>query len=584
MKNRSYKSQSNNQNSFMPEYMGMNGCIATHSNLSAQSAFMIINNDGGNAFDAAAGAMLVEALVNPQMFGLGGESIMILKPHNKDVIVLNGNTKSSKNFNFIKLLMQGYREVPDSGVHSAGVPGVFSSIIKLLKFHGKLNFREISKYAYEYAKNGFPIHPGLIYQERSGLKDLEKRIKSEFINTKNLYLPNGKIPQPYSIQKNKKFADFLDFINNYERNLNLKKSDVFDKLHDCFYKGDVANTIIKHSKEKNGFLEKSDFENFSSYFEKPVSKKFGNHTIYKTDTWGQGVTSLMIMAMAQSKNIHSLDSEKNIHQFIEILKLVFADREMYFSGNPKNKVKALDLIKNSYLNNRLKLIKDKASDILIPGDPLNNKSMLPISNELKPWGAGTVHIDIIDKEGNAISCTPSGGWLKANDVIKDLGFPLNNRLMTFYMSKPEHINFALPEAQPRTTLSPTLCLNNKDKEILVCGTMGGDAQDQWQSQFLMNYIFNKQSLTDSLNMPRISSEHFPAYFHPHDGNNKQVLLEERLKDFIKPLKKRGHRAISTTDWSEGFLLCARKKDKIFDAYADIRSYKSQIFQAQALAW
>jgi len=97
--------------------------------------------------------------------------------------------------------MQGYREVPDSGVHSSGVPGVFSSIIKLLKFHGKLNFREISKYAYEYAKNGFPIHPGLIYQERSGLKDLEKRIKSEFINTKNLYLSNGKIPQPYSIQK-----------------------------------------------------------------------------------------------------------------------------------------------------------------------------------------------------------------------------------------------------------------------------------------------------------------------------------------------------------------------------------------------
>ena len=257
---------------------------------------------------------------------------------------------------------------------------------------------------------------------------------------------------------------------------------------------------------------------------------------------------------------------------------------MYFSGNPKNNVNAQDLIQNDYLNNRLKLISNKASDKLIPGDPINGKTKMPISNEIKPWGSGTVHIDIIDKEGNAISCTPSGGWLKANDVIKDLGFPLNNRLMTFYMSKPEHINFALPEMQPRTTLSPTLCLNKKNNEILVCGTMGGDAQDQWQSQFLMNYIFSNKSLTDSLNMPRISSEHFPAYFHPHDGNNKQVLLEERLKEFVKPLKKRGHEAVSTTDWSEGFLLCARKKDKIFDAYADIRNYKSQIFQAQALAW
>jgi len=584
MTNRSFREQSNTNNSFMPEYMGMNGCIATHSNLSAQAAFMIINNDGGNAFDAAAGAMLVESIVNPQMFGLGGESIMILKPHNKNVTVLNGNTRSPKNFNFTNLLMQGYREVPDSGIHSAGVPGVFSSIINLLKFHGKLTFSEISKYAYEYAKNGFPIHPGLIYQEGSGLNEIEKKIKKEFINTRNLYLPNGKVPKPHTIQKNIKFADFLDFINNYENKLNLKKSNVFDKLHDCFYKGDIADTIIKHSKNKNGFLEKNDFEIFSSYFEKPVSKIFGSHTIYKTDTWGQGVTSLMIMAMAESKNIHSLDSEKNIHQFIEILKLVFADREMYFSGNPKNKVKALDLIKNSYLNKRIKLINNRASEFLIPGDPINNKKVLPVSHEIKPWGEGTVHIDIIDKEGNAISCTPSGGWLKANDVIQDLGFPLNNRLMTFYMSKPEHINFTLPQSQPRTTLSPTLTLNNKDKEILVCGTMGGDAQDQWQSQFLMNYIFKNQSLADALNMPRISSEHFPAYFHPHDINNKQVLLEERLKEFIKPLNKRGHKAISTTDWSEGFLLCARKKDKIFDAYADIRSYKSQIFQAQALAW
>ena len=60
MSNRSFKFQSNDSNSFIPEYMGMNGCIATHSNLSAQTAFMIMNNDNGNAFDAAAGAILVE--------------------------------------------------------------------------------------------------------------------------------------------------------------------------------------------------------------------------------------------------------------------------------------------------------------------------------------------------------------------------------------------------------------------------------------------------------------------------------------------------------------------------------------------
>tara|TARA_B100000902_G_C26575436_1_gene558546 strand:+ start:36 stop:494 length:459 start_codon:yes stop_codon:yes gene_type:complete len=152
------------------------------------------------------------------------------------------------------------------------------------------------------------------------------------------------------------------------------------------------------------------------------------------------------------------------------------------------------------------------------------------------------------------------------------------------MSKPGHINFVMPNTQPRTTLSPTLCINKKNKEIMVCGTMGGDAQDQWQSQFLMNYIFDNRSIVESINMPRISSEHFPAYFHPHKGNKKQVLMEKRLGNFVKSLKNRGHKIILTPDWSEGFLLCARKKGKIFDAYADVRSYKSEIFQAQALSW
>lgn len=195
-----------------------------------------------------------------------------------------------------------------------------------------------------------------------------------------------------------------------------------------------------------------------------------------------------------------------------------------------------------------------------------------------------MHISIIDSENNAISCTPSGGWIRSNEVIKELGFPLGNRLMTFYLSKPGHVNFIAPNQQPRTTLSPTMIINKKEKEILSCGTMGGDAQDQWQAQFLIHYIFSQKKIDIALNEPRVSSEHLPAFFHPHDPNKKQLLVEERLSNLIPKLNNRGHKALSVTDWSEGFILCARKKNNIYDAYADIRSYKSQIFQAQALAW
>ena len=76
--NRSFRTDDNSSNSFIPSYSGTNGAVATHSNLSSMTAYSILNDDKGNAFDAAAGAMLVEGLVNPQMFGMGGEGVMIL--------------------------------------------------------------------------------------------------------------------------------------------------------------------------------------------------------------------------------------------------------------------------------------------------------------------------------------------------------------------------------------------------------------------------------------------------------------------------------------------------------------------------
>ena len=582
--NRSYRIEDNNSNSFIPSYSGTNGAVATHSNLSSMTAYNILNQDRGNAFDAAAGAMLVEGLVNPQMFGMGGEGVMILKPKNQNPVVLNGNTLSPRKFNFLNLVTRGFTEVPDEGVLCAGVPAAFSSIFRMLQLYGTLDFRTISKYAKEYAKEGYPLHTGIINQNKFGLKSLKGKFIKEWKNSAKLYLKNNKIPKVGSLFRNSAYANLIDYLGNYEKKITGSRNNKFNKLHDAFYKGDVANSILKYSQKNEGLLSKEDFENFNVKFEKTISEKYGDYQVHKTNFWGQGLTSLMMLKMLNKQKIKSLNSASDIHKFTEILKLTFADREMYFTGKYNSKVKANHLLDDSYLNKRMQLIKDKAIDSIIPGNPLSKKSLLPIENDIKPWGAGTVHISIIDKDNNAISCTPSGGWIRSNEVINELGFPLGNRLMTFYLSKPGHVNFIAPVQQPRTTLSPTLIINQKKREILSCGTMGGDAQDQWQAQFLMNYIFSNMPIDQALNEPRVSSEHLPAFFHPHDPNLKQLLLEERLSPFISQLNKKGHKCLKTTDWSEGFILCARKQDKIYDAYADIRSYKSQIFQAQALAW
>ena len=583
--NRSFRTDDNSSNSFIPSYSGTNGAVATHSNLSSMTAYSILNDDKGNAFDAAAGAMLVEGLVNPQMFGMGGEGVMILKPKDQNPLVLNGNTISPRKFDFLNLVTRGYTEVPDQGILSAGVPAAFSSIFRMLQRYGSLDFKTISQYAKVYAKEGFPIHTGIINQNKFGLNSLKDKFRKEWKNSAKLYLKNNKdIPKVGSLFKNLAYSNLLDYLGNYEKKITGTRNNKFNKLHDAFYKGDVANSILKFSKKNDGLLSKDDFENFNVKFEKTIFEKYGDFQVHKTNFWGQGLTSLMMLKMANKQKIKTLQSADDIHKFIEILKLTFADREMYFTGKYNTRVKASHLLNDTYLNKRIRLITEKAIDTIIPGDPLSKNSLLPIDNDIKPWGAGTVHISIIDKDNNAVSCTPSGGWIRSNEVINELGFPLGNRLMTFYLSKPGHANFITPLQQPRTTLSPTLIINHKKKEILSCGTMGGDAQDQWQAQFLMNYMFSNKNIDQALNEPRVSSEHLPAFFHPHDPNYKQLLLEERLAPLKSKLIKKGHKCQTVTDWSEGFILCTRKKNKIYDAYADIRSYKSQIFQAQALAW
>ena len=583
--NRSFRTDDNSSNSFIPSYSGTNGAVATHSNLSSMTAYSILNDDKGNAFDAAAGAMLVEGLVNPQMFGMGGEGVMILKPKDQNPLVLNGNTISPKKFDFLNLVTRGYTEVPDQGILSAGVPAAFSSIFRMLQRYGSLDFKTISQYAKVYAKEGFPIHTGIINQNKFGLNSLKDKFRKEWKNSAKLYLKNNKdIPKVGSLFKNLAYSNLLDYLGNYEKKTTGTRNNKFNKLHDAFYKGDVANSILKFSKKNDGLLSKDDFENFNVKFEKTIFEKYGDFQVHKTNFWGQGLTSLMMLKMANKQKIKTLQSAEDIHKFIEILKLTFADREMYFTGKYNTRVKASHLLNDTYLNKRIRLITEKAIDTIIPGDPLSKNSLLPIDNDIKPWGAGTVHISIIDKDNNAVSCTPSGGWIRSNEVINELGFPLGNRLMTFYLSKPGHANFITPMQQPRTTLSPTMIINNKKKEILSCGTMGGDAQDQWQAQFLINYMFSNKNIDQALNEPRVSSEHLPAFFHPHDPNYKQLLLEERLAPLKSKLIKKGHKCQTVTDWSEGFILCTRKKNKIYDAYADIRSYKSQIFQAQALAW
>jgi gamma-glutamyltranspeptidase/glutathione hydrolase len=169
----------------------------------------------------------------------------------------------------------------------------------------------------------------------------------------------------------------------------------------------------------------------------------------------------------------------------------------------------------------------------------------------------TVHFDIIDREGNMVSGTPSGGWLQSSPVIPELGFPLGTRAQMFWLD-PEHPAALAPGKRPRSTLSPTMALRD-GKPYLAWGSPGGDQQDQWIPQFFLRHVHAGMNLQEAIDAPAWHTEHFPSSFWPRTSRPGVIVLENRVpKATIAELQRRGHIVEIGEDWSEGRLTAASR--------------------------
>jgi gamma-glutamyltranspeptidase/glutathione hydrolase len=168
----------------------------------------------------------------------------------------------------------------------------------------------------------------------------------------------------------------------------------------------------------------------------------------------------------------------------------------------------------------------------------------------------TCHIDVIDRWGNMVSATPSGGWLQSSPVIPGLGFPLGTRGQMFTL-EPGLPNSLAPGKRPRTTLSPSFALRD-GKPWMAFGTPGGDQQDQWSVIFFLRMVHQGLGIQQALDMPSFHTEHMPSSFWPGTANLGKLVLEGRFApDVCTALRQRGHLVEVGGPWSEGRLSAAR---------------------------
>jgi gamma-glutamyltranspeptidase/glutathione hydrolase len=575
--------------SFGGRILGTRGAIASEHYLSAQAGMDILKA-GGNAFDAAVAATLVEAVVNPHMFTLGGECPMLLYVAAEDrVVAVNGNTMAPARATLAAYVDRGLNLIPPSGVLAAGVPAAVNALLEVLKRFGSIPLEDIVEPAYLLAHKGFPLHEGLVNLPGFGLEDNRRRFVQEWPGSASVYLRgDGSRPRVGQILVNAPLAGVLGAFKEAARSKGDRVAGL-DAALDLFYRGDLAEAMAAFVKERDGLLEFSDFASFGTRFEDPARADFQDTTVCKCGPWSQGPVFLQLLRLLAGFDLASLghNSADYIHLWVEAAKLAYADREQYYADPEQVSVPLEALLSEKYNALRRQLIDGQRADLhLRPGDPWRHQALLPASEiwQSKNWGFGTVHVAVTDQQGNMAAFTPSGGWISGNELMPALGFPLTTRLQTFYLVEG-HPNEVAPHKRPRTTLSPSLAFYRR-RPWMAFGTMGGDQQDQWTSQFFLNRAVFGMSLQAAIEAPKITSDHIPGTFYPHGAAPGQVRLEARIApETAAELARRGHRVFWTPEWSAGFICAvARNDNQVLEAGVDPRGNKSLAFPAMALAW
>jgi gamma-glutamyltranspeptidase/glutathione hydrolase len=171
----------------------------------------------------------------------------------------------------------------------------------------------------------------------------------------------------------------------------------------------------------------------------------------------------------------------------------------------------------------------------------------------------TCHVDVVDRWGNMVSATPSGGWLQSSPAIPELGFCLGTRAQMFSLV-PGHPNVLRPGARPRTTLTPSLALRDGEP-WLAFGTPGGDQQDQWSLAFFLGVVLGGLDLQAAIDAPAFTSNHAPSSFFPRVARPRHLLVEKRFdRDVLDDLRRRGHDVEVTGGWTLGRLSAVSRGD------------------------
>jgi len=574
-----------NAQTFRPVARGRRGVVAGGHPLSVEAGMRMLQR-GGNAVDAGVATILAASVIEFSHFSFGGEVPILIKMRGSsmtnrvsspairergkttEVVVIEGMgtapAKATREFFASRKVTAPDRPtmtgaasgvIPSTGPLSATVPAVLDACVVALDQFGTKSLAEVMQPAIELA-DGFPLDELRVDYIKS-----RGPVFSQWPDAKRIFMPNGQTPKVGDVFVQADLARTLRAIVAAEkRNAGKGRHAALTAARDYFYRGPIGKRIGDYMQANGGLIAASDLAGWRATVGAPTHGEYRGYEVYKTGFWAAGPMLIEVLNLLEGYDLKKLghNSPEYIHTVTEALKLAFADRDRFY-GDPKFvKIPTEQLLSKNYAAMRRNLIeKERASLAQRPGDPENMKPLLaaaaisynapPVPELLK--ANDTTCVNVIDKDGNMFSATPSGAWLPAV-VAGDTGVLMGQRLQSALID-PNSPNVVAPGKRPRITLTPTLILKD-GQPFMVLSTPGGDNQDQALLQVLLNIIEFGMSPQEAVEAPRFDTQHYISSFDSHEFRAGLLNLEARIPaDVSAALSSRGHKINMQSAWGTG---------------------------------
>ncbi|MDB4582572.1 gamma-glutamyltransferase [Draconibacterium sp.] len=492
------------------EVIAQNGMACTSQPLATQAALDILKA-GGNAIDAALAANAVLGLVEPTGNGMGGDLFAIVWDAKTEKLYgLNASGRSPYDLKLDYFKEKGYKNIPAYGPLPVSVPGCVDGWFELHSKFGKLPMSDVLDPAIFYAENGFPLTELIAYYWGSSANFLKR-----YPGFEEIFMPGGKAPKKGEVFKNPYLANTFKLIAKEGR--------------DVFYKGEIAEKIVKYVREQGGFLSMKDFEDHTSEWVEPISTNYRGYDVWELPPNGQGTAVLQMLNILENYDLASMGfgSPEYMHLFIEAKKLAFEDRAKYYSDMDFNTLPIEGLISKEYGRERAQLINPDRAARAYPAGELEQ--------------GNTIYLTVADKDGNMVSLIQSNyRGMGSGMTPGKLGFILQDRGELFALEE-EHMNVYEPHKRPFHTIIPAF-ITKDGKPYISFGLMGGAMQPQGHTQIVCNIIDFGMNLQEAGDAPRIShsGSSQPTGEEMTDGG--EVSLESGFSyQTVRELMSKGHK-------------------------------------------